>query len=115
MCHIRSFGVSDERVSAMARFGAQMIHVDGNYDDSLAEVSRVASEKSWTTVSDTSRPGYQRIPGLVMQGYTALLSEALRQLPEPPTHLFIQAGVGGLPSPIRFALACAQAVSSWGR
>lgn len=31
-----------------------------------------------------------------MQGYTALLSEAFRQLLEPPTHVFVQAGVGGL-------------------
>ncbi len=47
-------------------------------------------------VSDTSWPGYERIPRFAMQGYTALLSEALRQLSEPPTHVFIQAGVGGI-------------------
>ncbi|WP_061849673.1 diaminopropionate ammonia-lyase [Bradyrhizobium sp. DOA1] len=89
-------GVSNERVAAIARFGAQMIRVEGNYDDSVAEATRVAAENRWITVSDTSWPGYERIPGLVMQGYTALLSEALRQLREPPTHVFIQAGVGGL-------------------
>jgi diaminopropionate ammonia-lyase len=47
-------------------------------------------------VSDTSWPGYERIPGLVMQGYTAMLNEIVRELPEPPTHVFVQAGVGGL-------------------
>ena len=47
-------------------------------------------------MSDTSWPGYERIPGLVMQGYTAMLNEILRQLPQRPTHVFIQAGVGGL-------------------
>lgn len=31
-----------------------------------------------------------------MQGYTALLSEALRQLSQAPTHVFVQAGVGGI-------------------
>jgi diaminopropionate ammonia-lyase len=31
-----------------------------------------------------------------MQGYTALLSEALRELPDLPTHVFVQAGVGGI-------------------
>lgn len=31
-----------------------------------------------------------------MQGSTALVSEVLRQLPEPPTHVFVQAGVGGV-------------------
>lgn len=89
-------GVSDERIAAIARFGAQIIRVKGNYDDSVAEATRVAAEQNWTLVSDTSWPGYERIPGLVMQGYTALLSEALRQLPERPTHVFIQSGVGGL-------------------
>ncbi|MGL3104373.1 diaminopropionate ammonia-lyase [Bradyrhizobium sp. BR 1432] len=89
-------GVSNERIAAIARFGAQMIRVEGNYDNSVAEATRVAAKSSWITVSDTSWPGYERIPGLVMQGYTALLSEALRQLREPPTHVFVQAGVGGL-------------------
>ncbi len=89
-------GVSDQRSAAIVRHGAQMIRVSGNYDDSVAEASRVAAENGWITVSDTSWPGYERIPGLVMQGYTALLTEALRQLPEPPTHVFVQAGVGGL-------------------
>lgn len=31
-----------------------------------------------------------------MQGYTALVREALRQMTEPPTHVFIQSGVGGI-------------------
>jgi len=89
-------GVSDERVAAIARFGAQMIRVEGTYDDSVAEAARIAAEKGWTVVSDTSWPGYERIPGLVMQGYTAMVHEALRQLSEPPTHVFVQAGVGGV-------------------
>ncbi|MFS8055011.1 diaminopropionate ammonia-lyase [Rhizobium sp. BR 317] len=89
-------GVSAQRVAAIARYGADMIRVNGNYDDSVHEAARVAEKKGWITVSDTSWPGYERIPGFVMQGYTALLSEALRQMPEPPTHVFVQAGVGGI-------------------
>jgi diaminopropionate ammonia-lyase len=89
-------GVSDERVEAIARFGARMVRVEGTYDDSVAEADRVCRENNWTVVSDTSWPGYERIPGLVMQGYTAMLNEVLRETPEPPTHVFIQAGVGGL-------------------
>ncbi len=89
-------GVSEERIAAIARYGADMIRVDGTYDDSVREAARVAEEKSWITVSDTSWPGYERIPALVMQGYTALLTEALRQMPERPTHVFVQAGVGGI-------------------
>ncbi|MBZ9810993.1 MULTISPECIES: diaminopropionate ammonia-lyase [unclassified Mesorhizobium] len=89
-------GVSDERVAAIAEYGAQIIRVNGTYDDSVAVAERTCRESGWTVVSDTSWPGYERIPGLVMQGYTAMLGEALRQLPEWPTHVFMQAGVGGL-------------------
>lgn len=98
-------GVSAERVAAIARFGADMIRVEGTYDDSVAEAARAASEKGWIVVSDTSWPGYERIPGLVMQGYTAMVREALRQLPEPPTHVFVQAGVGGVAAAVAGHLA----------
>lgn len=89
-------GVTDERVAAIAQFGAEMIRVSGTYDDSVAEAERVCQEHGWIVVSDTSWPGYERIPGLVMQGYTAMLQEALQELPAAPTHVFMQAGVGGL-------------------
>lgn len=98
-------GVSDERVAAIARFGAEMIRVEGSYDDSVKEAARVAKERGWIIVSDTSWPGYERIPGLVMQGYTALVREALRQLPAPPTHVFIQSGVGGIAAAVAGHLA----------
>jgi diaminopropionate ammonia-lyase len=90
-------GVSEERVAAIiARFGARIIRVEGTYDDSVAEAASVSAQRGWTIVSDTSWPGYERVPGLVMQGYTAIAREALRLMPETPTHLFIQAGVGGI-------------------
>ena len=98
-------GVSDERVAAIARFGAQMIRVEGTYDDSVAEAARIAAERGWTVVSDTSWPGYERIPSLVMQGYTAMVREAMRQLPKPPTHVFVQAGVGGVAAAVAGYLA----------
>ncbi|MCJ8054773.1 diaminopropionate ammonia-lyase [Shinella curvata] len=100
-------GVSDERVAAIARFGAEMIRVDGSYDDSVKEATRISEERGWTIVSDTSWPGYERIPGLVMQGYTALIREALRQIPEPPSHVFVQAGVGGIAAAVAGHLAIA--------
>ncbi|TPI70864.1 diaminopropionate ammonia-lyase [Mesorhizobium sp. B3-1-3] len=98
-------GVSDERVTAIARFGAQMVRVAGDYDQSVREAARVAAERGWTVVSDTSWPGYERIPGLVMQGYTVIVREALKRLPEPPTHVFLQAGVGGFAAAVAGHLA----------
>ncbi|QKD04546.1 diaminopropionate ammonia-lyase [Mesorhizobium loti] len=98
-------GVSEERIAAIARYGAEMVRVDGNYDDSVRQAAQVSAEKGWTVVSDTSWPGYERIPGLVMQGYTAIVREALRQLRQPPTHVFVQAGVGGIAAAVAGHLA----------
>jgi diaminopropionate ammonia-lyase len=100
-------GVSEARSKAIAGFGAHIVRVDGGYDDSVAEASRAAEANNWIVVSDTSWPGYERIPRLVMQGYTALLREALAELPATPTHVFIQAGVGGIAAATaaHFALA----------
>lgn len=99
-------GVSDARVAAIARYGAEMVRVAGTYDVSVAEAARVCAENGWTVVSDTSWPGYERIPGLVMQGYTAIMREALENLAEPPTHVFVQAGVGGIAAATAAYLAC---------
>ena len=40
-----------------------------------------------------------------MQGYTAMVRETLRRLPEPPTHVFVQAGVGGVAAAVAGHLA----------
>jgi diaminopropionate ammonia-lyase len=98
-------GVSQGRIDAIARFGAKIVRVAGNYDTSVAEAARVAAENAWVVLSDTSWPGYEHIPGLVMQGYTAIVREALTALPEPPTHVFLQAGVGGFAAAIAGHLA----------
>jgi diaminopropionate ammonia-lyase len=102
-------GVSQERVAAIARFGAEMVRVAGSYDDSVEEAAWAAHKNRWTIVSDTSWPGYERIPALVMQGYTAMVREALRQLLEPPSHVFVQAGVGGVAAAVAGHLALALA------
>ncbi|RVD32664.1 diaminopropionate ammonia-lyase, partial [Mesorhizobium sp. M4A.F.Ca.ET.020.02.1.1] len=98
-------GVSRERVAAIARFGAEIVRIAGDYDQSVREAARVAAERGWTVVSDTSWPGYERIPGLVMQGYTVIVREALRRLPKSPTHVFLQAGVGGFAAAVAGHLA----------
>ena len=98
-------GVSAARIAAIAAFGAEIVRVEGNYDDSVAEAARVAEAKGWTILSDTSWPGYEYIPGLVSQGYTIMVREVLDRLGEPPTHVFLQAGVGGFAAAVAGHLA----------
>ena len=88
--------VSEGRVAAIAAFGAEMRRVPGNYDDAVRAAAEVAAREGWHVVSDTSYPGYTEVPRDVMQGYRLMVDEALDQVPEPPTHVFIQAGVGGV-------------------
>ncbi|WP_431025333.1 diaminopropionate ammonia-lyase [Halomonas sp. H5] len=88
--------VSQGREDAITRFGAEVRRVDGNYDDSVRQAARDAEANGWFVVSDTSYPGYMKVPRDVMQGYTIMIDEAVHQLPEPPTHCFVQGGVGGL-------------------
>ena len=88
--------VSQGRVDAIARFGAEVVRVPGNYDDAVREADRQARAQEWFVVSDTSYPGYTEVPRDVMQGYRLMADEAADQWTgAPPTHVFIQAGVGG--------------------
>ncbi len=89
-------GVSEARMAAIAAFGATIVRVAGTYDDSVAEATRRAAAEGWLVVSDTSWEGYEDIPLTVMQGYTIMAGEAFDAVREPPTHMFLQAGVGGM-------------------
>ncbi|MDD0972826.1 diaminopropionate ammonia-lyase [Pseudomonas fontis] len=87
--------VSVEREQAIAAFGAEIVRVVGNYDDSVAEAARLASSHGWQVVSDTSYEGYEDIPRDVMQGYGAIAAEVI-EAGAKPTHVILQGGVGGL-------------------
>jgi diaminopropionate ammonia-lyase len=89
-------GVSEARAKAMADLGAEMVRIDGNYDDTVHLCARESAENGWFVVSDTSYEGYLKIPRQVMAGYTTMAAEILDQADEPFTHFFVQAGVGGL-------------------
>lgn len=89
-------GIPQVQLAAIAASGAEVVHVPGVYEDAIAACRSRSAKSGWTIVSDTSWDGYSEIPTLVMQGYAVLAAEMLAELPEPPTHLFLQAGVGGM-------------------
>ncbi|MEL6520865.1 MAG: diaminopropionate ammonia-lyase [Pseudomonadota bacterium] len=88
--------VSAFRADAMRKLGAEVIRVNGDYDATVAQTRVDAEEFGWIIVSDTSWPGYCLPPLDVMAGYGVMAREIVRKLPEPPTHVFLQGGVGGL-------------------
>ena len=102
--------VSQGRRDAIAKYGAEVREVRGNYDDAVRHAAATARENGWTVVSDTSYPGYRAIPLDVMHGYGVMAAEVAQQLGgAPPTHVFAQAGVGALA-----AAVCASFWLRWG-
>ena len=79
------------------------------YEDSMQAAKTDAAAEGAVLLSDSSWPGYTARPWRLMEGYLVLMQEAVDQIPEPPTHIFLQAGVGGLA-----ASAAAYARHVWG-
>ena len=104
--------VSQGRRDAIARYGAQVLEVKGNYDDAVRYAATTAAAEGWTVVSDTSYPGYRDIPLDVMHGYGVMAGEIEHQLQGAPipTHVIVQAGVGAMAAAI-----CASFWMHWGQ
>jgi len=88
--------VSEGREKSMRDLGAEVIRIDGDYDESVRVTRDEAEENGWFVVSDTSWEGYTRTPTDVMAGYGVMIDEIIEQSDHIPSHLFVQGGVGGL-------------------
>ncbi len=89
-------GSAAERLNNIRLAGADADIIDGNYDDAVRLSRKEAEENGWVIVQDTSWEGYEEIPAWIMQGYCTMGLEAYEQLPQKPTHIFLQAGVGSM-------------------
>ncbi|GAA0786091.1 pyridoxal-phosphate dependent enzyme [Roseibium denhamense] len=89
--------------------GADAVRAGKIYEESMAEAERLAAENGWHLLPDSTWPGMTTPGHDVMEGYLIMGDEVAAQVPEPPTHVFLQAGVGGM------AAACAvSARIAWG-
>lgn len=80
--------------------GAEVVVEGADYEASMTAAAKAAEANGWCLLSDGTWAGYYG--GVdVMEGYLAMAEEAAAQIPAPPTHILLQAGVGGL------AAACA--------
>lgn len=99
--HARVFldrDVAASRVNAIRTEGADVVRVDGTYDDAVRLAADDAARTGALVVSDTSWPGYEQIPRDIMLGYTRVMDEAAAAWGRegPPDLMIVQAGVGGL-------------------
>ncbi len=89
--------VSESRAKVMREFGAEVIRVKGNYEDSLNECINQSKRNNWQIVQDVAWKDYLLVPKLTMAGYSVMMKEISNQLNDKKiTHVILQAGVGGM-------------------
>lgn len=88
-------GASQARVKSILVHNAECRITDVNYDETVRLADFYAAQHNFVLIQDTAWPGYEEIPQLIMEGYTALAHEIVSQLQGKfPTHIFLQSGVG---------------------
>jgi len=75
---------------------AKVVRSGADYAASMEAASAAAAENGWTLLSDSSWEGYFELPYMLMEGYLQMAAEAAEQCPVVPSHILLQAGVGGL-------------------
>lgn len=75
---------------------AEVVRSGSDYAASMEAVAEDAGRNGWILLSDSSWPGYVDLPARVMEGYLVMGEEVVQALERAPTHVFLQAGVGGL-------------------
>ena len=97
--------VSSGREQAISSYGAEVRRNPGSFDDAVRAVQQTADAEGWIVIPDTSDGVVVEAPRNVTQGYSMMAAEAIEQrtYAEAPTHIFLQAGVGGMA-----AATCAQ-------
>lgn len=89
--------------------GAEVRREGASYEESMDAALGAADANGWALLSDSSWPGYLDTPRRVMEGYLQIMAELGGQLGDVPTHVFLQAGVGGMAAAI-----AAKARQVWG-
>lgn len=86
-------------VARLRRQGAEVVRSGAVYDEAVAAAGDDAAATGALLLADGSWPGYTHRPSLVMEGYTVMAEELRAAFDDTgawPTHVFLQAGVGGL-------------------
>ncbi|MFD5830778.1 pyridoxal-phosphate dependent enzyme [Lentzea sp. NPDC060358] len=82
--------VPQPAIEAIKEEGAEVTGVDGTYDDAVQR----ASEADGVLVQDMGRPGYEEVPGWIVEGYGTLCHEVDEQLGHEPGLVVVPVGVG---------------------
>lgn len=103
--------VPPARARRIEMMGAQIVWIDGTYDDAVDAAAKAARAGNGLLIADTTDAANDPVVADVMAGYGVIAAEARRQIAAAnhhrPTHVFVQAGVGGL------ACAMGEGLETW--
>jgi diaminopropionate ammonia-lyase len=92
-------GVHQSRIARIRAMGAEVVIARGNYDDSVRHAEALADANGAILIADTSDEQDPVVQD-VMNGYARISDEIEAELAQgahpSPSHVFVQAGVGGL-------------------
>ncbi|SOE12602.1 diaminopropionate ammonia-lyase [Hoeflea halophila] len=91
----------------LAAKGAQVVRAGADYEASMQAALAASQANGWTLLSDSSWPGYVELPFRVMEGYRQMATEIVAGMDAVPSHVLLQAGVGGLAAAIAAELRLA--------
>lgn len=93
-------GVEPVVTAAIEAAGADVTRLDAAYDDTVTAAAAAAERPGSLLIQDTAWPGYEQVPGWIVDGYTTLLGEIDTQLAdaglEGPDLVAVPVGVGSL-------------------
>jgi diaminopropionate ammonia-lyase len=92
-------GVHPAAVAAIEAEGAEVTRVTGDYDKAVRQAAAAAAGPATLLIQDTAWPGYEQIPGWIVEGYGTLCAEIDEQLAAgagPPDLVGVPVGVGSL-------------------
>lgn len=98
--------VDTVRLARIRAQGAEIVVVDGTYDDAVLAAERAERDDDVLLVTDTDYQGNRLVGAAIIAGYGLVAEEAWTQglCDAPPTHVFLQCGVGGVAAGIATAL-----------
>ncbi|MXZ81036.1 MAG: diaminopropionate ammonia-lyase [Gammaproteobacteria bacterium] len=96
---VLSHAVPADFENRLNRVPCTVVRHGDTYEESVAFAVEAAREPGRILLADGSWEGYVELPAMVMEGYSVIADECMRRFADLgtwPTHVFLQAGVGGL-------------------
>lgn len=92
--------VSPRRAARIEALGSEVMRIAGSYDDAVRAAQEAAAAGAGLLIPDTSEDPDDPVVADVMEGYALIARELESQFGgsdrDKPSHVFVQAGVGGL-------------------